>query len=122
MYLAKYQGKTQNYDSDETLDASYDSNDEFSNYIKIKIHPLKILSLGEYYRFKNQSDSDDEILAWMNIHVFNVIIEVEQESEQESPYLTNSNEVNKNLCHNYLPSLQPPKSSYIQMNLGTKEH
>ena len=35
MYSAKYQGETQDYDSDETSDASYDFDDESSNYVHL---------------------------------------------------------------------------------------
>ena len=62
MYPTKYQKSTQDYDSDETSNFSYDSDDDSSNYVKKEIPPFKILSLGEYYLPKNQSDSDDEIL------------------------------------------------------------
>ena len=60
---------------------------------------------------KNQvEDSDDEILAWENAPVFNITSKVEVESDLEPPYITDSDEMNKNLSYSYLLELQPPKS------------
>ena len=49
-------------------------------------------------------------------------MEVEGQSNQEPPYLTDLDELNENLSHSYFPSLQPPKSFCNEMNLGTKDN
>ena len=122
MYPTQYHGETQNEESKETLDDPYDSKRETTNYITRERPFFKSLSPGEYFMSKNQiEDSDDEILAWENALVFNIVIEVEVESELEPLYITDSNELNENLSYSYLPELQPSKSECVKMNLGTQE-
>ena len=122
MYPIQYHGETQDEESEETSDDSYGSEKESTNFITRERPLFKSLSPGEYFMSKNQvEDLDDEILAWENAPVFNITSEVEVESDPESPYITDSDEMNENLSYSYLPELQPPKSECVEMNLGTQE-
>ena len=69
IYPAKYRRGTQDYDSDETIYASYDFDDKSSNYIKKEVPPFKILSVKKYSLSKNQSDFDDKVLSWENVPI-----------------------------------------------------
>ena len=103
----RYHGETQDEESEETSDDSYGSEKETTNYITRERPLFKSISPGEYFMSKNQiEDSDDEILAWKNAPVFNITSEVEVESEPEPPYISESDEMNENLSHSYLPKFK----------------
>ena len=122
MYPTQYHGETQNEESEETSDDPYDSERETTNYITRERPLFKSLSPWEYFMPKNQiEDSDDEIFSWENALVFNITTEVEVESEPESLYIMDSDEMNENLSYSYLPELQPPKSECVEMNLETQK-
>jgi hypothetical protein len=79
---------------------------------------FKRIGMGEYVQLFKEEDSDDAILDWENSLVF--MVTAEQESDVEPPYQTDSEELIENMSHAYLPDLKPPKSTCVDMNLGTK--
>jgi hypothetical protein len=76
--------------------------------------------MGEYFQpLTMVDDSDNAILAWQNSPVLNITAEIE--SDQEPPYETDSEELQENMSHTYLPDFKTTKSDCIDMNLGTSE-
>ena len=119
MYPVQYHIETQEEDLDVTSDASYDSNIEPSDSVG-KIQPvIKPLGMDEYFSNFQNNNSDDAILAWENSPV--IIVKAEIESEIESPYQTDSEELMENLSHYYLPNFKLSKSECINMNLGSDQ-
>jgi hypothetical protein len=117
MYLTNYQGETQEEESEFTLGNSYE-NSESTNLVN-RDH-FKPIGMGEYFQSLTMvDDSDNAIFAWQNSPVLNITTEIE--SEQEPPYETDSEELQENISHTYLPDFKATKSDGIDMNLGTNE-
>ena len=49
------------------------------------------------------------------------MVTVEQESEIQPLYQIDSEELMENMSHASLPELKSPKSTYVDMNLGTQK-
>ena len=115
MYPTSYQGEIQEEESEFILGNSYE-NSETINLVN-RDH-FKPIGMGEYFQpVIMVDDSDNAILAWQNSPVLNITIEIE--SNQEPPYETNSEELQENMSHTYLPDVKATKSDCIDMNLGT---
>jgi hypothetical protein len=119
MYPTKYHGKTQEEDTEVTTNNTYGSESESTKIINSKQPMFKCIGLGEYIQPFEEEDSDAAILKWENSPIF--IVTVEQESEPEPLYQTDSKELIENLSHARLPDLKPPKSTCVDLNLGTEQ-
>jgi hypothetical protein len=119
MYPTQYHGETQEEDTDVTTSNSYESESESRKMISKDQPTFKPIGMGEYISSFREEDSDDVILEWENAPIF--MVTIEQESEVEPPYQTDSEELTENMSHAHLPSLKPPKSTCVDMNLGTEK-
>jgi aconitase A len=76
--------------------------------------------MGEYFQpLTIADDSDAAILAWQNSPGLNIASEIK--SKIEPPFETDSEELQENMSHTYLPDFKAPKNDCIEMNLDTIE-
>jgi hypothetical protein len=118
MYLTPYHGETQEEDTEVTTSNTYVSESESTKLITREHPTFKSIGLGEYNEPLTEEDSDTAILNWENSPVFGII--AESESETKPPYQTDSEELIENFSYTSLPKLKTPKSTCVDMNLGTE--
>ena len=119
MYPTPYHGEIQEEDTEVTTSNTHGSESESTKLVAKEQPTFKSIGLGEYIVPLNEDDSDDAILNWENSLIFGII--TEPEYEDEPPYQTDSEEFIENLFHASLPKLRIPKSTCMDMNLGTEK-
>ena len=120
MYPTPYHGEIQEEDTEVTTSNTYGSESESTKLVAKEQPTFKSIGLGEYIVSLNEDNLDDAILNWENSPVFGITIK--PESEDELPYQTDSEELIENLSHASLPKLRTPKSTCMDMNLGTEKN